>query len=163
MSPRWPEIVPSTEKHCGQCDTTKPISAFGKDRHKRDGLTSVCKVCAVKSRSASYYRNKDRPDRKLAKRLYSQRPEQRAAIALVQKRLKEKYPERFKARTALNNAIKRGKMKRGDCQVCGVPNAHAHHHDYSKPFDVEWFCRACHADIHRAERGTPATGMRKTG
>lgn len=156
-------VEPDVDRECAKCKVIKPLSDYHRDRSRLDGRSCWCKTCSITTASARYYRVKDRPEEKLKKRLYSQTPEQRAAIAVVQKRLKEKYPERFRARMMLNNAIKRGKMKRGDCQVCGVPNAHAHHHDYSKPFDVEWFCRACHADVHRAERGTPATGMRRTG
>jgi hypothetical protein len=56
----------------------------------------------------------------------------------------QRYPERVEARRKLGRAVKQGKIKRGKCQICGKENAHAHHKDYSKPLDVEWFCRTCH-------------------
>jgi len=61
-----------------------------------------------------------------------------------------RYPERQAARLKLNYAIKSGRMKRGNCQVCGKAKAHAHHTDYSKPYDVQWYCRQCHSDMHRS-------------
>lgn len=33
---------------------------------------------------------------------------------------------------------------------CGTDkNVHGHHHDYSKPLDVEWLCSTCHGIEHR--------------
>lgn len=37
-----------------------------------------------------------------------------------------------------------GKNILGDCEVCGVPNAHAHHDDYSKPMEIRWLCKSHH-------------------
>src|SRR5208282_918645 len=59
-------------------------------------------------------------------------------------------------------AIKSGRLVRPDkCGKCGCPDKpgsdgrttiHAHHHDYSKPLEVEWLCAKC----HRAETPLPA-------
>lgn len=34
------------------------------------------------------------------------------------------------------------------CAVCGAKKVQAHHHDYSRPLDVEWLCFACHQAAH---------------
>ena len=51
-------------------------------------------------------------------------------------------PARMKAnaRAYLHVYIKRGKVKKQPCLVCGAL-AEAHHTDYAKPLDVEWLCR----------------------
>jgi hypothetical protein len=37
------------------------------------------------------------------------------------------------------------------CESCSKPGRiAAHHHDYSKPLEVNWLCPACHALEHRA-------------
>lgn len=58
------------------------------------------------------------------------------------------------ARNRLNRAIRTGEIVRPDaCEHCGAEgHVEGHHHDYSKPFDVEWLCRTCHAAHHSAER-----------
>jgi hypothetical protein len=37
-----------------------------------------------------------------------------------------------------------GKIKRMSCEVCGNPNADAHHEDYKKVFEVKWLCKPHH-------------------
>jgi hypothetical protein len=66
-----------------------------------------------------------------------------------------------RARHAVLNAVRHGKMKRpARCQPCGrkpEPASDgrslifAHHEDYTKPFKVEWLCNWCHADRHYGE------------
>jgi hypothetical protein len=34
-------------------------------------------------------------------------------------------------------------------EVCGDPDAHAHHEDYSKPLEVRWLCTQHHNEAHR--------------
>lgn len=62
-----------------------------------------------------------------------------------------KNPEGYKAQTAVGNAIRDGKLKKGPCAICGgIKNVHAHHSDYSKPLDVKWLCAKCHHRLHAA-------------
>ena len=66
----------------------------------------------------------------------------------------QRYPERVKARTMVSRAIRSGKLVRGDCSKCGLPQAQAHHHrGYSDAFDFIWLCAACHRLEHQSERG----------
>jgi DNA-binding NarL/FixJ family response regulator len=71
------------------------------------------------------------------------------------------------AYSAVKNAIVRGRISRPtSCERCGETpepasdgrsKIHAHHHDYSRPLDVEWICSKC----HRAE--TPLPDGEKNG
>jgi hypothetical protein len=59
-----------------------------------------------------------------------------------------RYPEKYKASTAVNNAIRDGKLVRQSCETCGG-FGEAHHDDYAKPLEVRWLCRKHHAEQHR--------------
>lgn len=75
-----------------------------------------------------------------------------AGKAMVQKknqRQRKKFPEKVRARTAVRGALIAGRLLRSPCQRCGASKAHAHHHDYSKPLDVEWLCPSCHKTEHQ--------------
>lgn len=51
-------------------------------------------------------------------------------------------------------AVKSGRMIRPEaCSECGFTGRiTAHHHDYSKPYDVEWLCVSCHKLLHNRSR-----------
>lgn len=57
--------------------------------------------------------------------------------------------EKLRARAQCAYAIRSGKLIRQPCAACGNPKSEAHHDDYSKPLNVEWLCRQCHAAAHR--------------
>lgn len=59
-----------------------------------------------------------------------------------------KYDEKSKARCYLNVSLKRGKVKKLPCEVCGDSKSQAHHDDYSKPLEVRWLCRLHHSEFH---------------
>lgn len=48
--------------------------------------------------------------------------------------------------------IKRGKIIKLPCKVCGNKNSQVHHKDYNKPLLVTWLCRPCHLRLHSQER-----------
>lgn len=52
------------------------------------------------------------------------------------------------ARSHVSMAIRRGMIKRGNCQYCGTPeNIEAHHQDYSKRLLIVWLCKQHHRDV----------------
>lgn len=59
-------------------------------------------------------------------------------------------PERNKARVALGNAVRDGRVI--PWPVCAVPDCcgkpHGHHPDYSRPLDVVWLCVKHHKEAH---------------
>lgn len=61
------------------------------------------------------------------------------------------YPERLKARCAIGNAVRRGKMPRVStlyCEDCGAQARLYHHEDYNKPLQVVPLCSPCHGIRH---------------
>jgi hypothetical protein len=71
-------------------------------------------------------------------------------------------PEKRRAQRLVQGAVRRGELVRPErCEHCdAVPPRDrdgrlgivADHADYSRPLDVQWLCRGCHAEIH-LERG----------
>ena len=59
-------------------------------------------------------------------------------------RMFAKYPEKYKARYTLRNAVRLGIIKKQPCEKCGDNKSHGHHDDYSKPLEVRWLCHKCH-------------------
>lgn len=72
---------------------------------------------------------------------------------------------RSNARSYLHVYIRRGKIKKLDCQVCGSPFVEGHHKDYSKPLNVTWLCKMCHRLYHSAQRSRlgPRSSPREAG
>lgn len=70
-----------------------------------------------------------------------QHPEHAAAY-------RRRNPEKVRARSVLNEAIRGGKLDRLPCEICGAPHAEAHHEDYTRPLDVRWLCRDHHHEVH---------------
>lgn len=59
-------------------------------------------------------------------------------------RLSGEALSRANARSYLHQYIRRGKIIKLPCDVCGGLDVEAHHPDYSKPLEVIWLCRGKH-------------------
>lgn len=73
-----------------------------------------------------------------------------------------RHPERTKARRQLNNAVRDGRLIRlSQCQWpgCECTKVEAHHHDYTKPFDVQWLCRPHHQLVDAQKQQQVARGI----
>lgn len=66
----------------------------------------------------------------------------------AQRKMREKNPEKYKARNKVSNAISDERLEKKPCRVCGDEDSEAHHDDYSKPLDVTWLCRKHHLMRH---------------
>lgn len=62
-------------------------------------------------------------------------------------------PERARALSAVNNALRAGRIVKSPCIECGsTDRLRCHHADYSKKLDVTWHCLRCHQARVNAER-----------
>ena len=118
--------------NCSKCGTDKDSSQFRAvppDRNKR-GFYSHCKQCEAATKKKSYEKNKAH---------YFQKASESRA----------RYPIKRNARAAAAAAIKKGKIIKTPCIVCGETKVDAHHDDYSKPIDVIFLCRVHHHARHK--------------
>ena len=51
-------------------------------------------------------------------------------------------------RAYLKVYVRRGKVIKEPCSICGDKNSEGHHPDYSQPLLVVWLCRAHHLELH---------------
>lgn len=63
--------------------------------------------------------------------------------------LPEEARKRANARSYANVYLRRGKIQRKPCEVCGSKNSQMHHDNYDKPTVVRWFCREHHLQEHK--------------
>lgn len=62
--------------------------------------------------------------------------------------LKTEARQKANCRSYANVNLRRGKIEKKPCEVCGSEESQMHHEDYSKPLEVRWFCRNHHLDYH---------------
>lgn len=154
-----------TEKCCPHCGVTKPISEFGRNRSKRDGLQSLCDTCKHASQAKYYHRHQvviaakhrhyvvaHRDYYSSWARAHYAQPDNRAKLLLRAALYRKQYPERARARRSVRTAIRKGALLRQPCAMCGRLDAEAHHDDYSKPLEVRWLCAPRHRSHHAALR-----------
>ena len=138
---------------CWRCREKKPGVAFQLDASKTSGRSGYCSPCRTIVDKERRHCN----------------PE---GYAARQRRIKARYPERFRAKAALRaellpravyaremiaNEIKFGRLKRGRCEICRRAYTHGHHDDYDKPLEVRWLCPIHHFEWH--EKNGPGANI----
>ena len=131
-------------KECFKCGEEQPLSEFYKHKQMGDGHLNKCKECTKKDVTEHRWKNieriraydRDRGSRQDA----SYGPEYR-----------KRYPNKYKAKTMVSNAIRDKKLFReSNCSICNSEsNIEGHHDDYLKPLNVRWLCSCCHKQWHR--------------
>lgn len=129
-------------KKCFKCGAEKPLNEFYKHRKMSDGHLNKCKECTKKDTT------KNRWDNISEKREYDRERGNRQDPEYL-KSWRNKFPVKYKAHNALNNALRDGKIEKSPCEICGDEKSVAHHDDYNKPLSVRWLCQAHHKQWHR--------------
>lgn len=150
-------------KVCFKCGVEKPLADFYKHPQMPDGHVNKCKECNKKdvrenrSSKIDYYREFDKkrnklPHRVLKAKLYAKTEVGKKNHTESIKRYRANNPNKHKAHSAVNNAVRDGKLKKPSlCEHCGVKGVlHGHHHSYEEIhwLSVEWLCPKCHAKEH---------------
>lgn len=137
-------------KTCFKCLRVLERSEFYRNHRMSDGLMGKCKSCTCADVRRNYAERRE--NKSTYERARFKTPHRKALVALYQKAHRVRHPERYRARTALNNAVRDGRLERRPCVHCGTRvRVQAHHHDYSKPLDVTWACFICHREIEHAQ------------
>jgi len=56
--------------------------------------------------------------------------------------------QKIRARQKAREAVKKGKIIKKPCVVCGETKVEAHHLDYDRPLQVLWMCEKHHDELH---------------
>jgi hypothetical protein len=107
-------------------------------KEQYDAMTPDERRAWIARRDPEMVRARDR------ERWQRDKPKRQALAAEYRRR----NPEKTKARNAVSNAIRDGRIKREPCLFCDNPQTHGHHHDYSLPLVVTWLCRDHHWLVH---------------
>ena len=135
------------KKTCKKCRRSKPIEMYYKHSRMADGHLGQCKSCVKKRVGARYISKHDKIIEYEKKR--NQNPERKAKMLLYQKRRRAKYPGKSKARHAVSNAVRDGRITKTPCEICNNPKSEAHHEDYRSLLKVRWLCRKHHREAHK--------------
>lgn len=133
-------------KTCFKCQQTLPAEGFYRHPQMADGRLNKCKECTKKDVGEYRQNNIDYIRRYDAARFRD--PRRKAKVKEYFARMRDRHPQKFKARNMVNNAIRDGILIRQPCQVCGNRESQAHHPDYSRPLDVQWLCFKHHREAH---------------
>lgn len=136
-------------KQCFKCKILKPIDEFYKHKMMKDGHLNKCKECA--KRDIRIFRRDNEHVRQYDRERYLYDDQRKQSIKDVALDWKEKNPDAYYAHNTVAYNIKIGILVRQPCKICGDLNVHAHHKNYNKPLEVEWYCARHHSKQHNPE------------
>lgn len=130
-----PSMPEQAYKRCTKCGELKPLDEFYRNRSFGDGRQPSCKACFNITKKA--YRDAN-PEK-------TKRAAERWRAANI-----ERVRLHARVRDTVGRALRRGDLVRPEaCERCGrVQRIEGHHHDYTKPLEVEWLCGYCHKAEH---------------
>jgi hypothetical protein len=128
-------------RDCKLCLLTKEDGAFYASNR------SACKDC-VKTRVRKYRETNIESVREYDRRRFHEDPERKQYSYTRSKAYRLKEPVKYRAHSAVSNAVRDGRLTKLPCEVCGSSFAEAHHDDYTKPLDVRWLCKVHHERWH---------------
>lgn len=136
-------------KTCIRCKNTKDITLFHNSKRQKDGKAYYCIDCTKILKHQEYEKNKDRYISYLKD--YRATPHGKKIIRSIYVRMRDKYPDKYRARVLLNAAVGRKEIVKPDqCEIClCVKRLCGHHDDYNKPLEVRWLCYSCHTKWHK--------------
>ena len=148
-------------KQCSnpKCKQVKPISEFYKDKTKKDGLQSRCKICLDFQHEKYRQTEAGRKARFVENRRYQQTEKGRLSHCLRSRKYSRKNKLICQAQNAVNYAVKIGRLLRPSslqCSYCPTQAREYHHHKgYQKKhwFDVITVCTLCHCEIRKRKGG----------
>lgn len=140
-------------KKCETCGRDKDPAQFYRDIRTQDRLEPECMDCSDEKGRANMalYQKYERKRGRAKSSVLDKPPEFWARHTEYTRKWRSKNPEKYAAHTALNNAVRDGKVIKGECAVCGSAQVEAHHDDYSKPLEVRWLCVAHHGETRRLD------------
>ena len=143
-------------KVCRKCGQEKDFAEFHK--YVSEGPRSAwnlryCSSCVSKENHERYMRRyqsgEGRKSLLESSRNWKKRnPEKHAALA---REYRLRHPEKIIAQNRLNYAIRKGRIQRKPCEICGcVEKVNAHHVSYEPKdwYNVKWLCPVCHEIEH---------------
>lgn len=137
---------------CKDCGKTKDVKEFdlvlGKGPREIWNLRR-CKTCTHSEYEKRYKNPAQRKTlNKSSRNWKKENPEHHAKLA---REYRKRHPEKIRAQNRLNYAIRKGRVKKEPCKICGTTSkVHAHHISY-KPedwYNVRWLCYVCHEIEH---------------
>lgn len=149
------------KKTCRKCKKSLPLDSYYVHSQMADGHLNICIECTKRRVEAhreanldeirAYDRLRGRTEKRKKKcREYAAKHPQKMRAG--QERWLVNNIERRRVHIKLGSAVRSGRIVRASkCSECGKVGGRieAHHPDYSRPFDVIWLCRQCHAKLHR--------------
>ena len=128
-------LAPEGLKWCYGCRRPKEYADFFRNKSQSDGYGNLCRPC---SREREHHRA----------------PYRDWSDHHARRRQKPDYAAKLKARMAVKEAVKTGRLTREPCVECDDPRSEGHHHDYARPLDVVWVCSLHHKALHKSPVGT---------
>jgi hypothetical protein len=127
------------EKRCSYCGDVKKRAEFYENK---GCISAYCKICTMQRR-----KKEGRPAYLKAIKKYRKNHAERHRQYMRENgaKYREKYRKEGKIRARW---MARYYLDRQPCERCGSVKSQAHHHDYTKPLDVNWLCSTHHAEIH---------------
>lgn len=165
------------ERICKLCNVSKSLEEFRRNKKNQLGRDWQCKKCRYEKQARPYFlankekcyantdkwakRNRERINEK-SRENYANDPvkflerqkkydEKTGIKAKILQKYRENNRQKVNAQCQLRDHVKRGNIiKPNKCSLCSSEKwIEAHHADYSKPLEVVWVCKKCHAIIHR--------------
>lgn len=146
-------------KKCLKCKSIKLLAEFYKNSSNKDGFAYYCKICRQRYKRSenarkAYYKYNHSEKCKKARQNYIGSEKDKAR----QKRYKRNNPLKIKAKDAIHQLVRHGKLPKPQtlkCYYCNEQAQQYHHlHGYEPEhrFDVVPSCQICDIKFHQTRR-----------